>query len=129
MKYIKTYEYAFRNGRTPVTPKDMFVIFDNNEGYTLDKDLALKKKFELLNIFKEYYDIDESTLKYAMTDHAWAWNLRFYNSFGESSISISIVTTNGWSISTNATVVEADQFIIVGLEELDTYLAAKNYNL
>ena len=130
MKYIKTYEYAFRNGTTPVVNiKEIYVIFDNNKGYTLDKNLARKQKIQLLDMFKEYYNIDKSTERYAMTDQAWAWNLRFHNSFGENLVSISDVTSNGWSISTNAIVIEAKEFLIVGLEELDTYISAKNYNL
>jgi hypothetical protein len=125
MRYLKTFEYTFRNGKPVTTPKNIYIIFDDDKGYTLNKELARKQKFELLNIFKEYYNMDETDEKYAMNEYAWAWNISFY----KNSISISIVTTNGWLISTNAIVIEAKEFIIVGLEELDTYINAKKYNL
>jgi len=129
MKYIKLFEYAFRKGKGNINLNEIYILFDTNEGHTLNKEVAEQQKVQLLDMFKKHFEIDEDTEEYAMTNHAWAWIVRSYTMSRESSLSISIVTTNGWSISEKSTVIEAEELIRIGLENLDTYLDAKKYNL
>lgn len=140
MKYIKTFE-ANAYGKTKQTffdfSEDVYVTFSDYEGKERYIPASNGKNFpnyeeekkKVLNMLKEYYDIEENVESYIMRDESWSWRIRFYDSFGKPGIDINIITTTGWTIDKTYNQITAKEFLKIGLENLETYFSAKKYNL
>lgn len=110
---------------------EVWVIFDSNSGYIrsvadeLNRKTWQANKQKVLDMLKDYFDIDQDLEEYAMVDSAWGWCIYFY----KSGINFSIVTTPGWHIDENRDQISAKELLEIGLENLESYITAKKYNL
>lgn len=131
---FKLFEYhAYGKTKEKFFEGDVYITFDDNEGklnyYNNNPSFNMEDKQKILNMLKKYYDIEEHTEKYMMTERAWGWILWFSNSFNQTIIQVSIITTPGWHIDKNYNQITSKELIKIGLENLETYFNAKKYNL
>ena len=79
----------------------------------------------MLNMLKEHFDIEDYLEEYAMEDGAWAWIIRFFDSFEKPRMQLSIITTSGWYIDETYNQITGEELLKIGLENLKYYFSAK----
>jgi len=135
MKFIKTFEmHAYSKTKLSFFKGDVYVVFDDNEGRrdrnTKNwKDGWIDDKQKVLEMLKKHFDIEDYLEEHAMKNNAWAWIIRFFDSFEKPGIQLDIITTPGWHIGDDRFIITGEEFLNVGLENLESYFSAKKYNV